>query len=227
MVIKYHGDVLQGSDEWMEARCGLLTASEVKFLLTDKTLKVADNKDSRAHVFELLAQRITKYTEPSFFSHDMDRGTIDEVEARILYSKNISLVTETGFVTNDEYGFTLGYSPDGLVGEDGLIEIKSRKQKLQTETIFNNEMPTEFNRQIQTGLLVTKRKWCDFISYCGGMPLFVKRIVPCEKTQQAIIEAGFNLEANIKSKLETYNKNIQGSIITERIERNDYGEISV
>jgi hypothetical protein len=112
----------------------------------------------------LLGQRITGYTEPRYISDDMLRGHDDEIEARIRYAEHFAPVTECGFVTNDDHGFVIGYSPDGLVDDDGLIECKSRRQKFQVETILADKVPEEYMLQIQTGLLVTGRKWLDFVS---------------------------------------------------------------
>ena len=106
-MITYHRDLLQGSDEWLQARCGLMTASEMKLIITP-TLKVAANEKASAHLYELLAQRITKHVEPHYISDDMIRGQVDEIEARLLYAKHYAPVEEVGFVTNDEWGFTLG-----------------------------------------------------------------------------------------------------------------------
>lgn len=205
--IQYHRDLVQGSDEWLAARCGLLTASEMKLIVTP-TLKQAMNDKERAHLFELLAQRITRYVEPQYVSSDMLRGQDDEVEARILYDKTYARVTEIGFITNNRWGFTLGYSPDGLVGDDGLIECKSRGQKYQIKTIVECVLldiaPDDFMIQVQTGLLVSERKWCDFISYSGGLPMVVIRVFPNEKIQEAILDAAHAFEQRLAIKLEQY-----------------------
>jgi hypothetical protein len=161
MTITYHPDLIQGSDEWLAARCGILTASEMKLIITP-TLKIASNEKERSHLYELMAQRITKYVEPHYVSDDMLRGQDDEIEARMLYSKHYSPVEEMGFITNDRWGFTIGYSPDGLVGNDGLIECKSRRQKFQVETIVESAPPVDFMLQVHTGLLVSERDWLDF-----------------------------------------------------------------
>lgn len=92
-MIKYHDDLIQGSDEWHAARCGLITASEMRLLLTP-TLKIANNDKTRAHVYEIAAQRITGYTEPSYIGDDMLRGWEDEITARDLYSQHRAEVTE-------------------------------------------------------------------------------------------------------------------------------------
>lgn len=200
MTIKYHYDIIQGSEEWAALRCGLLTASEMKLILTP-TLKLAQNEKQRAHIWELLAQRITRYVEPSYISDDMLRGRADEIEARILYAERYAPVTECGFITNDKWGFTIGYSPDGLVGDDGLIEAKSRRQKYQAETIVScllpdgrGDVPADFMLQVQTGLLVSERKWTDFVSYSGGMPMATIRAYPDPKVCAAIEEAATRFE---------------------------------
>jgi YqaJ-like viral recombinase domain len=215
MTITYHTDVIQGSDEWRDLRCGLLTASEMDLIITP-TLKIASNDKERTHLYELLAQRITGYVEPSYISDAMLRGYDDEIEARILYSEKYAPVTDTGFVTNDKWGFTIGCSPDGLVGPNGAIECKSRMQKHQMKTIVEDEMPKEYLIQVQTILLVTEREWCDFISYCGGLPMFVKRIVADEEVQAAIVEAASAFEERLQEAAKAYMKNSFNLWPTER-----------
>ena len=195
-MIRYYRDIEQGSDEWLAVRRGILTASEMRLIMTP-TLRPASNDKERAHLFELIGQRITGYTEPHYISDDMLRGHEDEIEARIRYAEHFAPVTECGFVTNDDHGVVIGYSPDGLVGDDGLIECKSRRQKFQIETILADEVPAEYLLQCQTGLLVTGRKWLDFVSYCGGLPMFVKRVWPCPEIQQAIIAAASAFEQRL------------------------------
>lgn len=216
-MITYHRDLIQGSDEWLKARCGLLTASEMKLIITP-TLKVARNDKASAHLYELLAQRITGHVEPHYISDDMLRGQVDEIEARLLYAKHYAPVEEVGFVTNDEWGFTLGCSPDGLVGDDGMIECKSRRAKFQAETIISGEMPSDYWIQVQTALLVTGRVWCDFISYSGGMPMVTIRVHADDEVQDAIVAAATDFEAMLSRRLEAYQTAILGGrhIPTER-----------
>lgn len=194
--IVFHDAVIQGSDEWLQLRCGVLTASEMKHIIT-ATGKVANNDKTRAHAYELAFQRITQFVEPQYVSDAMLRGQEDEIYARAAYSEHYAEATETGFVTNNRWGFTIGYSPDGLVGDHGLIECKSRMGKYQVQTIATDEVPDEYMLQLQTGLLVTERKWIDFISYCGGLPVFVKRVEPDPELQEAIIKAATAFEARI------------------------------
>ena len=203
MTIISHTDLIQGSEEWLQARCGLLTASEMKLILTP-TLKIASNDKERQHLYELLAQRITGYVEPRYISDDMLRGREDEIEARIVYAKQYAPVDDVGFITNDKWGFTLGYSPDGLVGDDGLIECKSRRQKYQIQTIADAEVPEEFVLQLQTGLLVSEREWVDFISYSGGLPMITLRVFPDPLIQDAIVTAAAAFEARLAERLGHY-----------------------
>lgn len=204
--ITYHRDLIQGDEAWLAARRGLLTASEMKLILTP-TLKTADNDKTRAHLYELLAQRISGYVEPHYISDDMIRGHEDEVWARMAYAEHIAPVTDMGFIVNRKWGFAIGYSPDGLVGDDGLIECKSRRQKFQVQTIVEHvatgglTIPAEHVLQCQTGLLVSERKWLDFVSYCGGLPMCVIRVWPDEKVQAAILEAAADFETKLADKL--------------------------
>lgn len=218
MTITYHPEVTQGSDEWHALRRGILTASEVKLILTP-TLKLANNEKTRQHVYEIAAQRISCYTEPSYIGDDMLRGWDDEVRARDLYNATRAPVTEIGFVTNDDLGFTIGYSPDGMVGDDGLIECKSRRQKYQVQTISEGIVPDDYILQLQTGLLVTGRKWIDFISYSGGLPMFVQRVTPDAEIQSAIVTAATEFELKVRNVVQSYHDNVaaHGYPATERI----------
>lgn len=200
-MIQYHAEVVQGSEQWAAMRCGILTASEMHLIITPATLKAASNDRERSHMWELLAQRTTKYVEPSYVSDAMLRGINDELDAVALYSKTYAPVEPVGFVTNDRWGFTIGYSPDGLVGDDGLVECKSRKQSLQIKTLVDyvadDKIDPDFMIQVQTGLLVTERAWCDLVSYCGGLPMATVRVYPIEKYQTAIQEAADAFEARV------------------------------
>ncbi len=171
-------------------------------LIITPTLKVASNEKERAHLYELLAQRITKHVEPTFVSADMERGMDDEIEVFEIYSKHYAQADKCGFITNDKWGFTIGYSPDGLVGTEGLVEFKSRRQKFQVETFIVNvagdTVPADFLIQVQTGLLVSERLWCDFLSYSGGLPLARIRAYPDEQIQEAILDAADAFERRLE-----------------------------
>ena len=206
-MITYRPDLTQGSNEWHAARCGLLTASEMERIITP-TLKIASNDKERSHLYELLAQRITGYVEPSYVSDAMLRGMDDEVEAVAQYGKTYATVKPVGFVTNDKWGFTIGYSPDGIVGDDGQLECKSRAQKWHLQTLCDyvpvDKIDSDFWIQVQTGLLVTERKWCDLVSYCGGMPMATVRVMPDALVQDAIVAAAEAFEKRLAEKMVEY-----------------------
>jgi len=208
----------QGTDEWLAARCGIVTASVVGQFITPKTVKPAANDYSRALTMSLAAERITGHVEPIHPNADMERGTLDEPFARDLYSEHYAPAVEVGFMVRDDLGFRLGYSPDGLVADDGLIEIKSRKQKKHLATILADEVPLENMAQIQCGLLVSGRDWCDYVSYCGGMPLYVKRVYPDIRWHLAIKEAVEAFEETAATMVAAYQDATAGMPETERID---------
>lgn len=221
--VTIHRDVEQNSIQWYELRRGILTASEMKAIITP-TLKVAANDETRKHLYELLAQRITGHVEPHFQSYDMERGNFDEEHARAKYAETYAPVEEVGFVTNDKLGFVIGCSPDGLVGDDGQIEAKSRLQKLQMMTLIefvaNKLIPPDYLIQVQSSLFVTERKWLDFLSYSGGMVMATVRVFPDEKVHEAIGNACIDFERKLSEKLEIYEKLIASDarlVPTERL----------
>lgn len=228
-MITVHAAMIQGSEEWFAARCGLLTASEMHLIVTPATMKPASNDKERAHLYELLAQRITQYVEPSYVGDAMLRGQQDEIDAVELYDKTYARVERIGFMTNDKWGFTLGYSPDAIVGADGLVEAKSRNQKLQIRTLVDyvpaNGIDPDFMIQCQTGLLVSERKWIDLISYCGGLPMATVRIFPSEKIQEAIIAASTIFEEKLVSKRFAYDAVIASKARLIPTERKIYEEM--
>lgn len=220
MTITVHRDLSQGSEEWLAARCGLITASEMRLLLTP-SLRPASNEKARAHAWELLAQRITRHVEPAYIGDEMLRGMDDEQDARALYSKFHAPVEQVGFVTNDRWGFTLGCSPDGMVGSSGIIECKSRRQRFQVETLLMRAVPEEHWMQCQTALLVTEREWLDYVSISAGMPLAVIRVYPDQRVHDAIIEAAQHVEDWIAERLARYPEETKACIPTERKNREE------
>lgn len=121
-------------------------------------------------------------------------------------------------MTREIGGYKIGYSPDGLVGEDGLIEIKSRLQKKQLETVLDDCVPPENMAQIQCGLLVSGREWCDYVSYCGGMKLYVKRVYPIQEWQEAIKRALVAFEENAEDMISEYYERTASMPDTERVD---------
>lgn len=187
-------DIEQGTPEWLELRRGIVTASYVGHFLTGGG-KVSDSKTAENAMLTIIAERLTGRIEHIPTTRDMERGTWNEPFARDLYAEHFGVqVDQVGFMTEDRWGFTIGYSPDGLVGDDGLIEIKSRRQQRQVATIIDGRVPAENQAQIQCGLLVSGRSWCDYISFSEGCPLFVTRVHPDERWQTSILDAARRFE---------------------------------
>lgn len=221
MTLTTHRDLEQGSDQWLQVRTGLITASEMNLILTP-TLKTANNDKTRAHVWEIAAQRINGYTEPSFIGENGFRGHADEVIARQLYSERVEPLEEIGFYTRDFGAFKIGYSPDGsAVISNGGIECKSRKMKFQTEVIATNTVPTEHMLQLQTALLVTGWDWIDYVSFCGGMPMWIIRVLPDDTYQTAIIDAVTAFEDKVAEQIAAYRDRLAGVELIET-ERQDH-----
>lgn len=225
MTLTVYEDLEQGTDEWLQLRCGVVTASIIGKLITPKTIKIARNETSRAAVEGLVTERIEGRPEEVWVSGDMDRGTRDEPFARDLYSQHHAPVHEVGFMSRDDWGVQIGFSPDGLVGDRGLIEIKSRKPKIQLRTILRDEVPLENMAQIQTGLLVSGRDWLDYVSYAGGWPLYVKRVYPDPTWQEVIVAAVREFEEAASNITADYLTNSEGLPIAERINFDEQEEI--
>lgn len=182
-------DLVQGTEEWMAARRGLVTASVVGKLLTP-TLKVADNDTSRGLTTTLIAERISGRTEPSYMNDDMLRGVLHEPIARDKYAEHNNVTVEqVGFLIRDDWGFEIGASPDGLVDDDGGLEVKCPRAKTHINTILADQVPAQHMAQIQTSLLVSGREWWDFVSFCSGLPMWTKRVHADPQWHNAIVEA--------------------------------------
>ena len=160
----------QNTPEWFEARTGLITCSEFNQLLAK-----GQGKTRRSLLLKKAAERITGNTETEYENQHMIRGKEQEAIARELYIEQTGIaITKCGFMKNGN----VGYSPDGLINDDGLIEIKSRLAYIQADILLNDKVPSENMAQIQGGLWISGRKYLDYISYCPGMPLFIKRVFP-------------------------------------------------
>lgn len=181
-------------------------------------LAVADTDTSRNLALTLAAERIAGFTEDTPMTSDMWRGREMEPLARDVYSGHHHQADEVGFMVREEDGWTLGYSPDGLVGEEGLIEIKAPRAKTHVATVLADEVPHAYMAQCQAGLLVSGRKWCDYIPYVGGLPLWVKRIYPDPDWQAVIVAACKSIEADIAQIVADYRSKTNHLPATERLD---------
>ena len=204
----------QGTTEWHEARAGIVTASTMRNLVTSAG-KVADNDTSRGFIRQLATERIIGVPEYTYPTRPMQRGNLLEPHARELYAEHYAPVEEVGFIRLDTDEYSLGYSPDGLVGHEGLIEIKSPGPKEHLRTILADEVPAVYKWQVQVGLLVTGRSWLDFISYCPGADLYVKRVRPDKEAFGTIHLAVSAAEAAITSIIADYTESGKNRVKTE------------
>lgn len=196
MSLHTYAQMDQGSEEWHDIRRGLVTASVVGKLLTP-TLKVADNDTSRGLTAQLVAERITGLTDPTYANDDMVRGIMHEPIAREKYAEvNGVEVAEVGFLIRDDWGYSLGASPDGLVGDDGGLEVKCPRSKSHIRTIIRDEMPAFYMAQVQACLLVSGRQWWDFVSFHAGLPMWTTRILPDPEWHRVIVAAVAQFELN-------------------------------
>ena len=170
--------IVQGSEEWFAARRGKVTASRVADVMArTKTGFAASRENYKA---ELVLEILTGTTAVGFVSEAMKWGTEKEPEARAKYAETIfETVTETGFVDHPSI-VGAGCSPDGLVGDDGIVEIKCPNTATFLDIFLSENIPQKWQTQIQMQLDTTGRKWCDFVCYDPRMPegaqLFVKRV---------------------------------------------------
>jgi putative phage-type endonuclease len=163
-----YSQIIQGSPEWFAARLGKVTASRVADIVArTKTGVSASRANYRA---QLVCERLTGLPQESFKSPAMDWGTQTEPDARAAYEFETGRKVETiGFVGHPGFRWA-GASPDGLVGEDGLIEIKCPLTATHIETLLGKAVPGRYICQMQWQLACTGRQWCDFVSYDPRLP---------------------------------------------------------
>lgn len=161
-------DCEQGSEEWFKARLGIPTASMFKDMMAG-----GEGKTRRTYMLKLAGERITGELSEQFSNAHTERGNRLEPEARELYCLQSGFdVNEVGFVLGDN----CGASPDSLVNDNGLLEIKTKLPHLQLDYLLTAKEPKEHMKQIQGQLMVCEREWCDFVSYWPGLPLYIHRV---------------------------------------------------
>jgi len=180
----------QGTDEWFAIRIGKVTASRVADVIAKTKSGYSASRDN--YMAQLVCERLTGQKGESFTNAAMQHGTETEPLARAAYEalKDV-LVDEVGFVPHPLIHMA-GASPDGLVGDNGLLEIKCPNTATHIETLLSETVPTKYYTQMQFQLACTGREWCDFVSFDNRLPtelqLFVKR-VPRDEMYIKLMEA--------------------------------------
>lgn len=176
-------EIIQGSAEWHAIRCGRVTASRVADVVA-KT-KSGWGASRANYAAELIAERLTGEPAERFTNAAMQWGTDHEPDARAAYEFfRDAAVAEIGFVDHPSIPMT-GASPDGLVGDDGLVEIKCPNTATHLDTLLSQNVPAKYVTQMLWQMACTGRKWCDFVSFDPRLPesmsMFVKRVVRDDK----------------------------------------------
>jgi putative phage-type endonuclease len=195
----------QRTDEWYKARLGKVTASKVADVMAKTKTGVSASRAN--YLSDLVVERLTGQ-QAEFYQNDaMQWGTDTEPQARMAYEahKNV-LVDEEGFIDHPSIS-NFGCSPDGLVGSDGLIEIKCPNSKTHIDTLLSGKAPSKYIPQMQTQMAVTGRQYCDFVSFDPRLPedlqLFIIRV---ERDDEYIAKLEEEVSAFLKEVDETVTK---------------------
>lgn len=177
-VVLYHRDIIQGSEEWHNIRAGVLTGTDAETLLVNGKIGNVLGAGAMSLIYKKAAEFVTGPEINSFTNYAMQRGTELEPVARMAYEeKTWNHVEQVGFVSVGAY---LGFSPDGIV-DDGLIEIKCPMGAEFLRYVDTQEIPKAHMAQMQWGLFLTGRKWCDYVVYnpdFAGAELWIQRVEP-------------------------------------------------
>lgn len=170
--------IVQGSDEWKALRLGKVTASRVADVIARTKTGAAASRNNYAA--QLIAERLTGVVVAGFQSKEMQHGTETEPQARAAYAFYVDAdVTEIDFVPHPAIAMT-GASPDGLVGDHGLVEIKCPNTATHIETLLGAPIAAEYITQMQWQMACTGRQWCDFVSFDprmpGNMQILIQRV---------------------------------------------------
>lgn len=194
----------QRSPEWFAERAGKVTASRIADLMAKtKTGYSTSRANYRA---QLVCERLTGAVEPSYCNAAMQWGIDTEAQARDAYQiHQLCTVEEMAFANHPTIGMA-GASPDGLIGDDGLVEIKCPNSATHIETLLGGTVPDKYVKQMQFQMACTGRQWCDFASFDPRLPetmrLFIKRV---ERDAAAIEE----IESEVRSFLSEVDQTVE------------------
>lgn len=165
-------NVEQGSPDWFQARCGIMTASNFEKIITTKG---EPSKSRLKYLYQLAGEKITGKMVEGYQNEAMQRGKEMEAEARNLYELLHDVKIQQVCVCYRDEQKICAASPDGLVGEEGLVEIKCPLIHTHVSYLDEGTLPVDYFQQVQGQLYVTGRKWLDFVSYFPGLkPLIVR-----------------------------------------------------
>jgi len=203
----------QRTEEWFAARLGKVTASRVADVIAKTKTGYSASRDN--YMAQLICERLTGQQGESFTNAAMQHGTDTEPLARSAYenARNL-LVKEVGFINHPKIEMA-GASPDGLVGEDGLVEIKCPNTATHIDTLLSGKVPTKYITQMQWQMLCCQRKWCDFVSFDNRLPehlqLFVQEVEfdpeYCAMLEKEVSQFLAELDSKVAKLKEKYEQN--------------------
>lgn len=204
-------NIIQGTKEWYDLRRGKITASRIADVMA-KT-KTGYGASRANYMAELIIQIITDTTPESYTSPAMQWGTECEPQARDAYSFYTGCkITEVGFIIHPDIHQS-GASPDGLIGEDGLLEIKCPNSATHLDTLLSGKTDRKYILQMQWQMACTGRKWCDFVSYDPRFPehmsIFIKRIDRDDELIDEITTEVMKFSSELNSKLDDLKEKYQ------------------
>jgi len=197
--MKIHKDLIQGTPEWFSIRKGKATASHAQAIGNN-------GKGLDTYINQVMAEYFSSAEKEQYSNEHTERGNELEPTARSMYElENDCEVEQIGFCELNEF---VGCSPDGLVGEDGMIEIKCPEDKVYFDIIINEKIDSGYMWQCQMNMFILERKWCDLIFYNPNFKKSMKifRLVPDEKMQEDLKEGFKKVEERIKELKNKYQK---------------------
>jgi putative phage-type endonuclease len=198
----------QGTPEWFAQRIGKVTASRVADVITKTKTGYSTSRDN--YMAQLVCERLTGTVAESFTNASMQWGTDNEPLARAAYEAYMDvLVDEVAMISHPTIE-NAGASPDGLVGDDGLVEIKCPNTATHIDTLLTQTVPRKYITQMQWQMACTGRKWCDFVSFDPRLPkelqLFVKHISRDEDYISMLEKEVIKFLKELNDKIEKLNK---------------------
>lgn len=198
-MLEVFDDLEQGTDEWLRVRSGIPTSS-----MFSAVLAKGQGKTRRSYMLQLAGEIITGEPTESFKNAHMERGHEMEPDAREAYAFITGQTpVEVGFVRNGQKGC----SPDSLINDDGMLEIKSKLPARLIDCLLKDEFPSEHKAQCQGAIWVAEREWIDIAVYWPGLPLFIKRATRDEPyiAELSAAVSAFNVElAGVVEKVRAY-----------------------
>ena len=202
----------QGTEEWLQARCGMITASRIGDVMARTKSGYAASRKN--YLAELLVERMTGIPTEGFTSKEMQWGTDHEPEARAVYEfETGELVEEVGFIVHPNIPYS-GASPDGLVGKEGMVEFKCPNTATHIQTIMSQTVPHRHYVQMQWQMLCAERKWCDYVSFDPrirhqGLVMFMQRVEADKDFQNEAIKEVMDAEHDLQVMIDALERKLE------------------